>query len=205
MLDPAPRRASTASGLCAPTGLAFILFACVSCSKGNRTQFIQNWFDFHYFDRADFGDENPVILSQMDKLAEDLFRLIGTAVEPGGMLFVSYITDMIWNMKSDLHKITRDCFSLFSLNIPPVATPLGRLLFTGGCLNIKSQAFDVQGSSRIAGEKALDEVNEKRFSLKLIEQLEEYLKRESLSEFMQMEKVCRSHATHILNKIQGSF
>jgi hypothetical protein len=172
------------------------------CSKGNRRQHIQNWFDFHYYDRADFGGGNPVILSQTDKLAEELFRLVGTAVEPGGMLFVSYITDKIWNMKSDLHRITRDCFSMFSLNIPPAATPLGRLLFCAGCLSIKSQAFDVQGSSRIAGEKALDKENEKRFSLKLSDQLEAYLKREPHPERMELEGVCRLQAALVLREIR---
>jgi len=172
------------------------------CSKGNRARHIRNWFDFHYYDQTDFNSKNPVILSQTDNLAEDLFRLIGTALEPGGMLFVSLITDMIWNIKSDPHKITRDCFSRVSLNIPPPATPLGYLLFRSGCLNIKTQAFDVQGSSRIAGEKAPTEEYEKKFLTQMKDQLKDYLEREPCSDLLELEEVCRSNSTLILGEIR---
>ena len=173
------------------------------CSKGNRGRHIQSWFDFHYYDQFEFYGGNIIVLSRKDGLAKDLFRLIGTAVEAGGMIFVSYITDMIWNIKSDLHRFTRTCFDVSSLNIPPVATPLGHLLFASGCSNIKSRAFDVQGSSRIAGEKALDKKGQKQFLKKMEEQLREFLKRRPHPDFLRVEKVCRANAAIILNEIQG--
>jgi hypothetical protein len=88
-----------------------------------------------------------------------------------------------------------------SLNIPPAATPIGRLLVAAGCYNIKGEAYDVQGSSRLAGEKALDEEYEKRFTERLIKQLEEYLKREPNPEYQHIEDICRTNARDILDLV----
>jgi hypothetical protein len=173
-------------------------------SKGNPSHYIQGWFDIHYSDRADFGDGNPVVLSRSGRCAEDVFEMIGGTIEPGGMIFVSLITDMVWEIESELHRMTRDCLSTRSLGIPPAATPLGRLLITGGCRNVKSQAFDVQGSSRIAGEKAPNADIERQFTQKLRTQLQEFLSRRAArgsAEFDQLFKICRSNAEDILNRL----
>jgi hypothetical protein len=173
-------------------------------SKGNRSLNTQGWFDIHYSDQADFGDGNPVVLSRFGRCAEDIFEMIGEAIEPGGMVFVSLITDMVWEMESDLHRVTRYCLDVRSLEIPPAATPLGRLLFISGCRNVKSQAFDVQGSSRIAGEKAPNPDIDRQFTQKLKTQLQEFLgrreQRES-DEFDELFKICRSNAKDILNRL----
>lgn len=173
-------------------------------SKGNRSQNIQTWFDIHYSDRAEFDDENPVILSRFGRCVEDVFETIGEALEPGGMIIVSLITDMVWEMESELHRVTRDGLSTRSLGIPPAATPLGRLLFIGGCCGIKSQAFDVQGSSRIAGEKALNPDIDRQFAQKLETQLQEFLRRKDQresAEFDKLRKICRLNAEDILNRL----
>jgi hypothetical protein len=173
-------------------------------SKGNPSQHIQGWFDIHYSDRADFGDGDPVVLSRSGRLAEDVFETIGGTIEPGGMIFVSLITDMVWEIESDLHRVTRDGLSARSLEIPPAATPMGRLLFIGGCRNVKSQAFDVQGSSRIAGEKAPNSDIDRQFTQKLKTQLQEFLGRRNprkSSEYDNIYKICRSNAEDILNRL----
>lgn len=172
-------------------------------SRGNRAQNIQGWFDIHYTDHANFGDGKPIILSQVDIFAEDMFRMIGSAVSPGGMLIVSYVTDIVSDIRSDLHKITRQCLGVSSLGVPPAATPLGRLLFISGCYNIKSDAFDVQGSSRLAGEKAPNAEIETQFSQKLILQLKEYLRREPQKKLIKFEEICRANAAYVLNQIEG--
>jgi hypothetical protein len=173
-------------------------------SKGNPSQHIQAWFDIHYADLIDFGDGNPVVLSRLGRCAEDVFEMMGGAIEPGGMIFVSLITDMAWEMESDLHSVTRDCLSIRSLGIPPSATPLGRLLFIAGCRNIKSQAFDVQGSSRIAGEKSPNAGIERQFTQKLKTHLQEFISRRDQrdsAEFDKLYKICRSNAENILDCI----
>jgi len=173
-------------------------------SKGNPSQHIQGWFDIHYADQADFGDGSSVFLSRSGRWAEDIFAMIGEIIEPGGMIFVSLITDMVWETESELHRMTRECLEARSLEIPPAATPLGRLLFTGGCRNVKSQAFDVQGSSRIAGEKAPNPDIKRQFTQKLQTQLQEFLGRRAhreSAEFDKINKICRSNAEDILNRL----
>lgn len=173
-------------------------------SKGNRSQNMPGWLDIHYSDRADFAGENAVIFSRQDRLAECVFGHIGKAVAPGGMVFVSLVTDIVWEMESLLHKVTRESLSARSFGIPPAATPLGRLLFISGCRNVKSQAYDVQGSSRLAGEKALNIDIERQFAQKLRTQLQEFLgrgnRRES-DEFDKLCKICRPNAEDILNRL----
>ena len=113
----------------------------------------------------------------------------------------SYITDVAWGVESPLHEVTRRCIALNSLEIPPAATPLGRLLIAAGCCNIKAEAYAVQGSSRLAGEKALDGEYEKRFKQRLIEQLEEYVRRETNHEYKDIEDICRTNAGVILGRM----
>ncbi|MBS3820110.1 hypothetical protein KGY73_11500 [bacterium] len=40
--------------------------------------------------------------------------MIGKTLEPGGMIFVSLITDMVWKIESKLHKVNRGI--LFIIN-----------------------------------------------------------------------------------------
>lgn len=173
-------------------------------SKGSRSLTTKGWLDIHYSDRVDFGDGDPVILSQSGRYAEDVFEMIGRAIEPGGMVFVSLITDMVWEMASDLHRVTRDCLSIRSLGIPPAATPLGRLLFVGGCRNVKSQAFDVQGSSRLGGEKAPNPDINRQFVQRLRKRLQEFSSRSDQKESSEYEnicQICRLNAEDILNRL----
>lgn len=170
-------------------------------SKGNISQNMEGWFDIHYSDQADFGEGNPVILSQFGRCAEYVFQILGEAILPGGMIFVSLITDMVWEIDSELHRVTRGCLSTRSLRIPPGATPLGRLLFISGCRNIKSQAYDVQGSSRLAGEKAPHPEMDREFSRELKEQLHEFLSRSDRRGWAEQERICRLNAEDVLNRM----
>ena len=172
-------------------------------SKGNASQNIQAWFDFHYSDMAVFPGEEPLILSRGGSLAEQTFQMIGKSVPPGGMLFVSVITDLVWNTSSSLHRITSQCLSMRSLSVPPVATPLGRLLFISGCSCIKSQGFDVQGSSRLAAEKALHPKVERQFLQSIQAQIQDYLGNRELTGFAELHKICRSNAKNVLKRLSG--
>jgi hypothetical protein len=170
-------------------------------SKGNPSSRIFSWLDIHYLDRFAFNHGDAGSLSEMEALSRRLFEMLGSVIPLGGMIICSYITDVAWGVESLLHKVTRRCIALNSLEIPPAATPLGRLLVAAGCLNIKAGAYDVQGSSRLAGEKALDQEYEKRFKQRLIKQLEEYLKRESNPEYQHIEDICRINAGEILDQM----
>jgi hypothetical protein len=169
-------------------------------SKGNPRGHIFSWLDIHFLDRFAFDNGDAEVLSEMEDLAEGLFEMLGGVIPAGGMIICSYITDVAWRIESSIHEITRRCLGLSSLKIPPAATPIGRLLVAAGCCNIKGEAYDVQGSSRLAGEKALDREYEKQFTHRLIKQLEEYLKREPNPEYKDIEDTCRSNAGEILDR-----
>ena len=170
-------------------------------SKGNPSSRIFSWLDIHYLDRFAFNHGDAGSLSEMEALSRRLFEMLGSVIPLGGMIICSYITDVAWGVESLLHKVTRRCIALNSLEIPPAATPLGRLLVAAGCLNIKAGAYDVQGSSRLAGEKALDEEYEKRFTHRLIRQLEECLGREPNPAYQDIEDICRTNAEEILGQM----
>ena len=170
-------------------------------SKGNPSNKIFGWFDVHFLDCFAFDNGDAGVLSGQEGLAEGLFEMLGDCIPPGGMIFCSYVTDVAWTIESPLHAVTRRCMVLNSLAIPPAATPIGRFLIATRCLNIKGGAYDVQGSSRLAGEKALDEEYEKRFKQGLIKQLEAYLGRDPNPEYQHIEDICRSNAGEILDRM----
>ena len=171
-------------------------------SKGNPSQFIQGWFDIHFLDRFDFDVKSPMRLSEMGGLDENLFRMLGSSASPGGMIIVSYLSDMVWGFESQPHALTRQCLRLNSLRIPPSCTPLGWLLFKSGCRNIKREAYDVQGSSRLAGEIPLNAEYEATFTQTLSKQVKDYLVTKPHEEFVHLEEVCRTHAGRILEEIR---
>lgn len=170
-------------------------------SKGNPGQFIQGWFDIHFLDRLDFGPKSPMRLSEMGGLDEHLFHMLGSTTGPGGMIIVSSITDIVWSFESELHALTRQCLRLNSPRIPPSCTPLGWLLFKSGCRNIKREAYDVQGSCRLAGEMSLNAEYETKFTQQLSQRLKDYLATKPHGEFVHLEKLCRTNARRILQEI----
>jgi hypothetical protein len=171
-------------------------------SKGNPRGRIFSWLDIHYLDLFAFDNGDAGVLSKMmEGLAQELFGMLGDCIPPGGMIFCSYVSDVAWGIESPLHEVTRRCMALNSLGITPAATPIGRLLVAAGCCNIKAGAYDVQGSSRLAGEKALNEEYEKRFRQRLIKQLEEYLGSEPNPEYKDLEDTCRSNAGAVLDRM----
>jgi hypothetical protein len=170
-------------------------------SKGNPSSRIFSWLDIHFLDVFAFDNGDAGVLSKMEGVAEGLFGILGNCIPLGGMIMCSYITDWTWGIKSPLHEVTRRCMALNSLGIPPAATPIGRLLIAAGCYNIKAEAYAVQGSSRLAGEKALDKESEKRFTQGLIKQLEGYLGRKPNPEYKDIEDICRSNAGEILDQM----
>ena len=170
-------------------------------SKGNPGNKIFSWLDIHFLDWFAFDNGNTDFLSEIEGLSEGLFVMLGDCIPPGGMIMCSYITDMAWGNRSSIHKQTRRCLQVHSLEIPPAATPIGRLLVAAGCSNIKAEAYDVQGSSRLAGEKALDGEYEKQFRQRLIKQLEKYLKRALNPEYQDIEATCRTNAREILDQM----
>jgi len=169
-------------------------------SKGNRLGTIRAWFDIHYYDKVIFTATDCVVLSEQG-LAIALFRLMGRYLEPGGMIFLSYITDIAYDVPSSLHEVTRHCVETNRLRIAPACTPLGILLVAAGCYNVKSDGYNVQGSQRLAGEKAPNDAYRLAFMAGLRGQLESYLDVGINDEFLTCEQVCRRNVRELLDTL----
>lgn len=138
-----------------------------------------------------------MVLSKQN-LAIALFRLVGTYLEPGSMLFVSYITDIAYDMRSSIHEVTRRCVERSGVRIPPACTPLGMLLVAAGCWNVKSDGYNVQGSHRLAGEKAPDDTYQAAFVARLWRCLQDYVDAGINDELFVYDDVCRRNARRLL-------
>ena len=80
-----------------------------------------NWIDVARYDgAASFAGGEEIALAGAPE--RRLFRLLGGLIPPGGHLMVEY---------ESAH--ARSTERMLSLGLPPVATPLGYLMFLGGC------------------------------------------------------------------------
>lgn len=160
-------------------------------SRPSPAKRVEEWFDLHFLDEVLFPDGTDVLLSRSG-IAPLLFRVLGRALQPGGRIILSYVTDMTRPTRSPVHRITRAALGAARLRVPPASTPLGRLLFEGGCAGVLHDAYAVQGSSRIAGEK------NPAAAAAVLEGLEEYLSRRPVEGFEEAEAACRANAGAIL-------
>ena len=95
-------------------------------SAGRPSQTIAGWVDGDYFDTATFTDTTVLTLGELSVDVE-LFKMLGGLVPPGGSMMVSY------TLFSKGSKVHRDTKIGLDRGYPPVVTPLGFLLFEGGC------------------------------------------------------------------------
>ncbi|MBN1274097.1 MAG: hypothetical protein JXB26_17675 [Candidatus Aminicenantes bacterium] len=174
---------------------------CGLFSFGRYDHGILPWLDMHFRVQTRFENEEPFFLSQKESCEEKLFRTLGELIAEGGMIFVSYLTDITWDFISPIHELTRKVLNFRNPDIPPAATPLGRLLFFSGCRNIKGNVYDVQGSGRIAGEKSDNAAVEELFTENLDKRLNKYLSSPVLADHARIESICRQNARVILESL----
>jgi len=106
-----------------------------------------NWVDVARYDgAASFGVGEDV---QLAGAAERrLFRFLGALIPPGGHLMLEY---------ESAH--ARSTERMLSLGVPPVATPLGYLMFLAGCASFRDWYISEggrEGPRRLQGFKPLD-------------------------------------------------
>lgn len=104
---------------------------------------IRRWMEFRY---------DPGLLSGGEP--EALFRLLGRAVGPGGHLSVKY--------ESPEHQVTARALAA---GVPPPATPLGFLLWTGGCRWFKDWYYPegwLEGEQKLQGNLPLDAAHRRK-------------------------------------------
>lgn len=130
-----------------------------------------NWVDvIRYEGAATFGDES---LTLADGGRERrLFRLLGDLIPPGGHLMVEY--------ESPYHRPTE---RLLAQGVPPVATPLGYLMFLSGCgASFRDWYISEggrEGPRKLQGFRPLDAEDAARKAAAMADELRAYLSRSS--------------------------
>jgi len=109
--------------------------------------------------------ENSILNLIDESLADDLFKLIGTIIRPGGQLYLSYLNDELF---------IREMNTAFRNGIPLIATVLGRLLFMSGCIHVRS-FYGTEGRFRIEGEKPKDTETAVKWANEMLDEITTYL------------------------------
>ncbi|HZD55056.1 MAG TPA: DUF1122 family protein [Candidatus Aquicultoraceae bacterium] len=114
---------------------------------------VRGWMDIEYWEELPFGADGagPVRVSLADTgMDRKLFGALGAAIPPGGHLMVSYEGDQ---------RVHGETLAGLSAGIPPVATPLGYLLFLSGFPYVKDWYLaegGMEGPRKLWGEKTPD-------------------------------------------------
>ena len=100
--------------------------------------YIDGWVDGHYYEELSFKGRK-MNLSETG-LDFELFRKLGGAIKPSWSFMVAY--ESFWGRGRTLGETSRG----LNCGIPPIATPLGYLLFTSGRLKVKDWYFPEGGN-----------------------------------------------------------
>jgi hypothetical protein len=154
-----------------------------------------NWIDvIRYEGIATFADDERLDLAARG-LDRRLFRLLGQLVPPGGHLMVEY--------ESEGQRLTE---RMLALGIPPVATPVGHLLFLSGC-GISFRDWYIseggrEGPRKLQGFKPLDDQHARAKAQLMAEELRRFLARASRKEHRQWEGLARRLARRVLRRLE---
>jgi hypothetical protein len=153
-----------------------------------------NWIDvIRYEDGASFegGERLDLAARGLDRR---LFRLLGQLIPPGGHLMVEY--------ESEGQRLTQ---RLLTLGVPPVATPLGYLLFLSGCgASLRDWYISEggrEGPRKLQGFKPLDAEDARRKGRSMAEELRQFLARTPSREHRQWEGLARRLARRVLRRL----
>lgn len=120
---------------------------------------------------------------------EGLFKLLCDVLPPGSHIMVGYRN----------HKITAQALMF---GVPPQATPLGYLLYQGGCRWFKDWYFAegfMEGEEKLQGTKPLNGEIAARHSERIRGELRQYLEAEPDPSKPDLESICRRLARKILS------
>jgi hypothetical protein len=154
-----------------------------------------NWIEIIYFgSRASFGSGDQS-LDISGKLSQKIFHYLADLIPPGGHMMVEY---------DSLEQ--QDTARSLALGIPPIATPLGHLLFSAGCgVGFKDWHFAEGGSEgprKLQGYKALNKQQAQLKAEETVKELTAFLDRIADREVSDLEKAARDRALAILKKIK---
>jgi hypothetical protein len=143
--------------------------------------------------RVSFESGKAVDISLAE--TQQLFQYLAELIPPGGHMMVEY----------DSPEQQETARSL-ALGIPPVATPLGYMMFLAGCGGgFKDWHFaegGCEGPRKLQGYKALDEQHAERRAKETVAELTAFLAGTSEEASSELEKAARVRALAILNKLK---
>jgi hypothetical protein len=123
-----------------------------------------------------------------------LFRLLGQLIPPGGHLMVEY--------ESEGQRLTQ---RMLTLGVPPVATPLGYLLFLSGCgASLRDWYISEggrEGARKLQGFKPLDAEDARRKGRSMAEELRQFLARTPSRVQDQCDGLARRLARRVLRRL----
>jgi hypothetical protein len=156
-----------------------------------------NWIDvIRYEDSVNVEDGERLDLAARG-LDRRLFRLLGQLIPPGGHLMVEY--------ESEGQRLSE---RMLTLGVPPVATPLGYLLFLSGCgASFRDWYISEggrEGPRKLQGFKPLDDEDAARKVQSMAEELRQFLARAPRKEHRQWEGLARRLARRVLRRLEAS-
>jgi hypothetical protein len=155
-----------------------------------------NWIEvINFRPWPSFAPVEPALDTAAGGLAQQLFQYLASLIPPGGHLMVEYDSPA-----------EQDTARSLSLGIPPVATPLGYLMFLIGCgAGFKDWYFaesGSEGSRKLQGYKALNREQAQLKTKEMVEELKAFLSRPSLLPDSELERAARDRAQKIIGQYE---
>jgi hypothetical protein len=153
-----------------------------------------NWIDVARYDGvAGFVGGEDIALAGAPE--HRLFRLLGDLIPPGGHLMLEY---------ESAH--ARSTERMLSLGLPPVATPLGYLMYLAGCgASFRDWYISEggrEGPRRLQGFKPLDEASATSKAAAMAAELRAFLAFPARDDRREWEAVARRLARRVLSRLE---
>lgn len=141
-------------------------------SRGRPSAGIVGWIDGVYCSPVRFPDGREIDLAE-GGLDRQLFARLGALIPPNGRLMVAYEA---FHVDAP---ILRETFEGLRRGVPPLATPLGELLYHADCwLRIRDWYIPEggrEGHRKLQGNRALDEAHRQRRAEEAVQELLDFL------------------------------
>jgi hypothetical protein len=155
-----------------------------------------NWIEIiHLLPEVSFTSEKQALDTSPNRLVQRLLRYLADLIPPGGHMMVEYDSPG-----------QQDTARSLALGIPPIATPLGYILFSVGCgAGIKDWYFAEggnEGPRKLQGYKALNSQQAQLQARKAVRDLTSFLGRLPSAGGSEWERAARYRALVMLTKFK---
>lgn len=170
-------------------------------SRGRPASGIAGWIDGIYCSPLAFPGGKRIDLAE-DGLDRAFFARLGELIPPNGRLMLAYET---FRADTPLLRQTREALSR---GIPPLATPIGELLFHADCwLGVRDWYIPEggrEGHRKLQGNKALDPGHRRQRTREALEQLFRFLLKRTAPIADTTTWVSRQRALKLIGELRNS-